>query len=165
MSVTRWRDRRTASLAFGGNAYCMLTLSRHRASKVSKSSRAQACESNGLPSFAVAAFASAAAETGCGDASFGHSSNDFDSMGLPSYQHFRPSIRRYDHQRPCVFEGVAALHCCLACALGIPTGKSVAIQTAKAIGGSFLICALVAAGGSQRPPNRGGRELPPGCRG
>ncbi|MBR1300498.1 hypothetical protein [Bradyrhizobium sp. AUGA SZCCT0042] len=94
LSVARWRDPGASSLAFGGNAYCMLTLSRHRASKVSKSFSAQAWESNGLPDFSVAAVVTFPAETGCGDASLGHSSNDFDSMGLPSYQHFRPSIRR-----------------------------------------------------------------------
>jgi hypothetical protein len=53
----------------------------------------------------------------------------------------------------------------LACAFGIPTDKSVAIQAANAIDGSFLIGALrdcfVAANGLQRLPNRGVRELPP----
>jgi hypothetical protein len=57
----------------------------------------------------------------------------------------------------------------LACAFGIPTDKSVAIQAAKAIDESFLICApedsLVAASGLLRLPNRGVRELPPTCRG
>jgi hypothetical protein len=33
-------------------------------------------------------------ETGSADVTLGHSNNDFESMGLPSYQHFRPSIRR-----------------------------------------------------------------------
>ena len=57
----------------------------------------------------------------------------------------------------------------MACALGIPANKSVAIQAAKAIDGSFLICALrdcfVAASGLKRLPNPGVRELPPTCRG
>src|SRR5882724_6382311 len=66
------------------------------------------------------------------------------------------------------FFGAAALHCCLACAFGIPTDKSVAIHAVKAIDGSLLICALrgglVAASGLQRLPNRSVR-LPPTCRG
>jgi hypothetical protein len=77
-----------------GNASCIFTLSRHRASKVSESFSARACESNGLPGFSVATLVISRLETGCADASLGHSNNDFESMGLPSYQHCRPSIRR-----------------------------------------------------------------------
>jgi len=77
-----------------GNAYCIFTLSRHRASKVSESFSARACESNGLPGFSVTTLVISRLETGCADASLGHSNNDFEIMGLPSYQHRRPSIRR-----------------------------------------------------------------------
>src|SRR6202140_142558 len=91
-------------------------------------------------------------------------------MGLPSYQHFRPSLRRWAHQCRCGSDGIAALHCCFVCAFGIPTAKSVPKQAAKAIDGNcFLICPtqrpVVAAIGLQRLPNRGVRELPPTCRG
>jgi len=33
-------------------------------------------------------------EVGRDEVSEGHSSNDFESPGLPSYQHFRPSMIR-----------------------------------------------------------------------
>jgi hypothetical protein len=62
-------------------------------------------------------------ETGSADVTLGHSNNDFGSMGLRLYQHFRPSIRRFDYKRACGFDGVAAMHC-LACAFGILTEKS-----------------------------------------
>jgi hypothetical protein len=71
-------------------------------------------------------------ESGCAEACAGHSNNDFESIGLPSYQHFRPSTRRQD-QYPCEGDGIAALHCCFACAVGIQIDESVAMQEAKAI--------------------------------
>jgi hypothetical protein len=64
--------------------------------------------------------------------------DDFESMSLPSYQHFRPLIRRQD-QYPCGFDGIAALHFCFACAVGIPLDKSVAMQAAKAINGVYFL--------------------------
>jgi hypothetical protein len=78
-------------------------------------------------------------EFGCAEACAGHSNNDFESMGLPSYQHFRPSIRRQD-QYSCGFDDIEALHFCFACAVGIPIDESVAMQAAKAING---ICFLI----------------------
>ena len=60
-------------------------------------------------------------------------------MGLPSYQHFLPSSRRQD-QYPCGFDGIAALHFCFACAVGIPIDESVATQAAKATNG---VCFLI----------------------
>jgi hypothetical protein len=48
----------------------------------------------------------------------GHSSEDFDSIGLPSYQHFRPSIIRHD-QYLRWFEAIESVHCCFANALVI----------------------------------------------
>ena len=71
-------------------------------------------------------------ERGCADACAGHSSKDFESMGLPSYQHFRPSIIRQD-QCPSRFEGTAALHCCFACAVAISIDENVAMQAAEII--------------------------------
>lgn len=71
-------------------------------------------------------------ELGRAEACAGHSSIDFESMGFPSYQHFRPSIRRQD-QYPCGFDGSAALHCCFASAVGIPIDESAAMQVAKMI--------------------------------
>jgi hypothetical protein len=68
-----------------------------------------------------------------------HSSDDFESIGLPSYQHFLPSIRRQD-QYPCVFDGIAALHFCFACAVAISIDESVATQAAKAMKG---VCFLI----------------------
>lgn len=66
---------------------------RHRASKLSESSSAAAWASSGSPGFARRT-PPASVEIGPADASLGHSSNDFESMGLPAYQHFRPSMRR-----------------------------------------------------------------------
>jgi hypothetical protein len=75
---------------------------------------------------------SAFEESGCAEVCAGHSNNDFESIGLPSYQHFRPSTRRQD-QYPCEGDGIAALHCCFACAVGIPIDESVAMHADKAI--------------------------------
>jgi hypothetical protein len=69
--------------------------------------------------------ASSLLESGCAEACAGHSNNDFESMGLPSYQHFRPSMRRQD-QYTCEFGDISALHCCFACAVGVPIDKNVA---------------------------------------
>jgi hypothetical protein len=82
---------------------------------------------------------SSSSEFGCAEACAGHSSDDLESMGWPSYQHFRSSITRQD-QCPCGFDGIAALHFCFACAGGIPIDESVAMQAAKAIIG---ICFLI----------------------
>jgi hypothetical protein len=92
-----------------------------------------------LPGFSGRTLVNSPSEFGCAEACAGHSNNDFESMGLPSYQHFRPSIRRQD-QYPCGFDGIAALHFCFACAVGIPIDESVAMQTAKAING---VCFLI----------------------
>ena len=75
-------------------ALCCSTLARQSASKVSESVGAHACESNGLLGFSVRGLASSPLDAGCTEACAGHSSNDFESPGLPSYQHFRPSMRR-----------------------------------------------------------------------
>jgi hypothetical protein len=92
-----------------------------------------------LPSFSGRTLASSPSEFGCAEACAGHPNNDFESMGLPSYQHFLPSIIRQD-QNPCGFDGIAALHFCSACAVGIPIDASVAMQTAKAMNG---VCFLI----------------------
>jgi hypothetical protein len=92
-----------------------------------------------LPGFSARTLVSSPSEFGRAEACAGHSNNDFESMGLPSYQHFRPSIRRQD-QYPCGFDGIAPLHFCFACAVDIPIDESVAMQAAKAINGfCFLI--------------------------
>jgi hypothetical protein len=92
---------------------------------------ARACESKGLLGFSATTLIGPSSETDCACACAGHSNNDFESMGLPSYQHFRPSMRRQD-QYPCEFVGIAALHGCFACAVGMPIGNRVAMQAAKA---------------------------------
>jgi hypothetical protein len=79
-------------------------------------------------------------ESNCADASAGHVNDDFDSKGLPSYQHLRPSMRRQD-QYPCGFDGIAGLHCCFACAFGATTGESAA--TTQAANATDLICFLI----------------------
>ncbi len=66
---------------------------RQRASKLSESSSAAACASIGSLVFAIKT-PPASGEPGAADASLGHASNDFESMGLPAYQHFLPSMRR-----------------------------------------------------------------------
>jgi hypothetical protein len=101
-------------------------------------STAHACDSNELPNFSGRTLANSPSELGCDEVA-GHSNKDFESMGLPSYQHFLPSIRRHD-QCPCGFDGIAALHFCSACAAGIPIDESMAMQTAKAING---VCSLI----------------------
>jgi hypothetical protein len=82
--------------------------------------------------FSLRALSDFSLVSGCTEAFAGHSNNDFASMGLPSYQHFCPSMRRQD-QYPCEFDGTAALHCCFACAVGIPSDAIVARPAAKAI--------------------------------
>jgi hypothetical protein len=92
-----------------------------------------------LPGFSGGTLVGSRSEFGWAEACVRHSSKDFESMGLPSYQHFLPSIRRQD-QYPCEFDGVAALHFCFACAVGIPIDESVAMQAAKATNG---VCFLI----------------------
>jgi hypothetical protein len=100
----------------------------------------ESCESNGLMDFSVRALAISPLESNCANARAGHSNDDFDSMGLPSYQHLRPSMRRQD-QYPCGFDGIAGLHCCFACAFGTATGKNAA--TTQAANATDLICFLI----------------------
>ena len=108
---------------------------------MSESVGAHACESNGLLCLSVGVPASFASDAGCTEACAGHSNNDFESPGLPSYQHFRPSMRRQD-QKPCVCDGVAALlHCCFANAVGIPIVES-AVQAATAIAESCFVISV-----------------------
>src|SRR5882724_9229771 len=100
---------------------------------------------------------------GCADAPLGHSSKDFESPDLPSYQHFRSSMSRYDHHFPFGFDGIAALHCCFASTLGMPN-NSAATQAVRVIDESCLLIwasrsNCVAASGSQQPSHRGVREL------
>jgi hypothetical protein len=92
-----------------------------------------------LPSFSGRTLVSSPSEFGCAEACAGHSNNDFENAGLPSYQHFLPSIRRQD-QYPCGFDGIAALHFWFAREVGIPIDESVAMQAAKAING---VCFLI----------------------
>ena len=101
---------------------------------------ADVCESNTLLDFSVRALAISPLESNCADASAGHSNDDFDNIGLPSYQHLRPSMRRQD-QYPCEFDGIAALHCCFACAFGTATGENAA--TTQAANATDLICCLI----------------------
>jgi hypothetical protein len=126
------RDDRT------GCGYCCSTLARQSASNVSEPV-AHACESNGLLDLPVEGLAGSPLEARCTEACAGHSSNNFESPGLPSYQHFRPSMRRQD-QKLCA-DGVAALHCCFASAVGIPIVES-AVQAATAIAESCFVIAV-----------------------
>jgi hypothetical protein len=83
--------------------------------------------------------ASSPSESGCTAAGAGHSNDDFESMGLPSYQHLRPSMSRQD-QYPCEFDGTEALHCCLPSAAGIQTKESIVTRAVQAIDEmSFII--------------------------
>jgi hypothetical protein len=97
-------------------------------------------ESNELVDFSVRALAISPLEPNCADASSGHSNDNFDNIGLPSYQHLRPSMRRQD-QYPCEFDGIAALHCCFACTFGTATGENAA--TTQAANATGLICFLI----------------------
>src|SRR5258705_8275334 len=74
----------------------------------------------------------------------GHCNNDFGKLFSPSYQHFRPSISRYDQ---CFwgFDGSAALHCfasaaCISIGSTIPNGK---IRATKATRLIAWICLLM----------------------
>jgi hypothetical protein len=91
-----------------------------------------ACESMGLFGLSVAALASSPSLSGCADGCLGHSNSDFESIGLPSYQHLRPSMRRQD-QYPCELDGIAALHGCLAKASGIGIERSAAMDAERMI--------------------------------
>jgi hypothetical protein len=106
---------------------------------VSESVGAHACESNGLLGLSVGVLASSPSEAGCTGACAGHSNKDFESPGLPSYQHFRPSMRRQDQKPGC--NAVAALHCCFASAVGIPIVES-AVQAATAIAESCFVISV-----------------------
>ena len=122
-------------------------LARHNASKVSEAVVSQACESRGSLGFSATAFASSLPECGCAEVCAGHSSDDFESMGLPSYQHFRPSMRRQD-QYPFWFDGIAALHCCFVCPAGIETNEIAVTQAAKTVWGECLVIAKRSGTGS-----------------
>jgi hypothetical protein len=60
-------------------------------------------------------------------------------MGLPAYQHFRPSMRRYDHHFPFGFDGIAALHCCFASAFGIPSNNSAPMKAVRVVDESRVL--------------------------
>ena len=109
-------------------------------SKLTESVGAEVCGSEGLLDFSVRAIAISPLAFNCADASAGHSNNDFDRLGLPSYQHLRPSMRRHD-QYPCGFDGIAVLHRCFACASGAATGENAA--TTQAANAIDLICFLI----------------------
>src|SRR3954469_1073515 len=109
----------------GGRIYRLIGRARHNDSKLSVSSGSDALETNKSLGFSVS--------TPVGVEGPGHCNNDFEIAVLPSYQHFRPSIRRQDHQCPCGSNGRAILHC-FACAVGTTIGKTVIMQTANATG-------------------------------
>jgi hypothetical protein len=147
------------------NAQCRSILARHKASKVSVAVvGAHACESNGSPGFSWTALASSVLESGFAAVCAGHSSNDFESMGLPSYQHLRPSMSRHD-QYPW-FDGAAALHCCFACAMGVEINAIVVKQAARTVGGRCFVIGgtqdyFVAAIEFGQPRDQVVREPPP----
>ena len=84
--------------------------------------------SNGLRSCSGSVFAISPLDFGCTETGARHLNDDFDSIGRPSYQHLRPSMKRQD-QYPCRSDG-ARLHCCFASAFGIATGVNIAITQA-----------------------------------
>jgi hypothetical protein len=92
-----------------------------------------------LPGLSGTTLVGSPSEFGGAEACADHSNEDFESMGLPSYQHFLPSIRRQD-QYPCGCDGIAALHLCFACAVDISIDESAAMQAAKAMNG---VCFLI----------------------
>jgi hypothetical protein len=80
--------------------------------------------------------ASASAPSGAdrAEVSSGQLNSDLERLLSPWYQHFRPSINRYD-QCPCGWDGIVALHC-FACAVCIPIRRTMPNgkrRTAKAI--------------------------------
>jgi hypothetical protein len=127
------------SKTYLADAQCCSILARQSASKVSElAAGAHAWDSIGSPGFTATELASCSPESACLEVCAGHSSDDFESRGLPSYQHFRPSMRRQD-QYPCWFDGAAALHCCFACAVGIQTSELAVMQVAKIIGAERFV--------------------------
>ncbi|MGC2028202.1 hypothetical protein, partial [Bradyrhizobium sp.] len=98
-----------------------------------------------------------------------HSNDDFESMGLPSYQHLRPSMSRQD-QYPCGVVGIETLHCCFPSAAAIHIKERVTERAQQTIDEVSLIIGapqhrFVAGVGLQRRPNRAVRKLPPTCQG
>jgi hypothetical protein len=118
---------------------------------------ADVCESK-LLGFSVSALAISSLESNRADASAGHSNDNFDSMGLPSYQHLRPSTRRHD-QYPCGFDGIVGLHCCFACAFCTATGEYAA--TTQAANATDLICFLIFENYSLLQSNHGDNQIGP----
>jgi hypothetical protein len=101
--------------------YCRETRFRHLASKVSGVSATGLLASfaGGNRSFSRRGNALSVREVSSGQFNI-----DFERSFWPSYQHFRPSIIRYD-QCPCGFDGIETLHC-FAVAVCIPTKTIVA---------------------------------------
>jgi hypothetical protein len=113
---------RSFELCLGDRIYRLIARARHNDSKLSAPSGSDARESNRLLGFSVS--------TVVGVAGPDHCNNDFEIAILPSYQHFRPSIRRQDHQCPFGSNGRAILHC-FACAAGATIDKMVIMQAAN----------------------------------
>jgi hypothetical protein len=113
---------RCFELCSGDRTYRLIARARHNDSKLSAASGSDARETNGLLGLSVSTVIGVAGEDHC--------NADFEITVLPSYQHFRPSIRRHDHQCPCGSKGRAILHC-FACAVGTTIGKTVMMQAAK----------------------------------
>src|SRR5512135_3246398 len=86
--------RRAARQVRSSTAYRTFILLCHSASQVSGWAGANASAFNG--SLGLSAPAVASSSTVFKGTCTGHSSNAFESPGLPSYQHFRPSMRRQD---------------------------------------------------------------------
>ncbi|MCP1966940.1 acyl carrier protein [Bradyrhizobium elkanii] len=148
--------------------YRCSTLVRHRASKVFWRDGVHSSEPIGSLGFSMSALASSSVGRACVEIRTGHSNNDFESMGLPSYQHFRPSMRRQD-QYSRGFGGITALHCCFACAVGIPINRKVAMRAAKGINENCLFIGtlrdyFVAAVDLQQRPSRAAQEPQLTCR-
>src|SRR5262249_53572595 len=108
-----------------------------RASALVSAGRAAALASAG-PAGALVSTGRAAALVSTGRAaalvSADHSSSSLDIIGLPSYQHLRPSIMRQDQKPP---EPALVLHCCLASA--VPPMMSAVTPAAIAIDGSSFL--------------------------
>jgi hypothetical protein len=102
----------------------LIARARHNDSKLSASSGSDALESNKSFGFSVSTLVAVKGPDHC--------NNDFEIAVLPSYQHFRPSIRRQDHQCPCGSNGRAILHCFACAAVGATIGKTVTMQAANA---------------------------------
>src|SRR4051794_13465327 len=111
--ICGWVERdgpiKRSAVHLRSSGYLVIARARHRASKVSSSLGAKACASKALLLLSFSIVTIPSSDSVCDGARASHWSNDLDILGLPSYQHFRPSMMRHDHH-VWASGGFSALH-------------------------------------------------------